>query len=95
MLKQLGIAVACGIALHGAARYINKNYVLLINTSGKFPDLLATHSETLGALETLEATERDTQARDSAEDAVQAEGGCGDSGQSSPSGAVMQVAPCP
>ena len=42
MLKQIGIAAACGIALYGIARYIKNNYVVVIDASGDFPDLLAT-----------------------------------------------------
>lgn len=40
MLKQLGIATACGIALYGIARYIKNNHVVVIDASGEFPDLL-------------------------------------------------------
>ena len=41
MLKQLGIAAACGIALYGIARYIKNNHVVVIDASGDFPDLFA------------------------------------------------------
>lgn len=41
MLKQLGIAAACGIALYGVARYIKNNHVVVIDASGDFPDLFA------------------------------------------------------
>ena len=41
MLKQLGIAAACGIALYGIARYIKNNHVVVIGASGDFPDLFA------------------------------------------------------
>ena len=41
MLKQLGIAAACGVALYGLARYINNNFVVVIDSTGNFPDLLA------------------------------------------------------
>lgn len=96
MLKQLGIAAACGIALYGIARYINNNFVLVIDTSGNFPDLLATSIESTDALETRqEATDHDAQGGVRAEDTPLAEVTCGDSGQSPPIGAVTQVAPCP
>jgi|JI10StandDraft_1071094.scaffolds.fasta_scaffold298071_4 hypothetical protein len=39
MIKQLGIAAACGIALYGLARYIRNNHVFVIGSSGEFPDL--------------------------------------------------------
>ena len=41
MIKQLGIAVACGIALYGIARYIKNNHVVVIGSSGEFPGLFA------------------------------------------------------
>ena len=41
MLKQLGIAAACGIALYGIASYIKNNHVVVIDASGEFPDLFA------------------------------------------------------
>lgn len=41
MLKQLGVAAACGIALYGIARYIKNNQVVVIDASGEFPDLFA------------------------------------------------------
>ena len=34
MLKQLGIAAVCGIALYGIARYINNNYIFTLNAPG-------------------------------------------------------------
>lgn len=93
MLKQLGIAAACGIALYGLARYINNNFVLVIDTSGNFPDLVATSIESTDALETgQEATDHDAQGGVRAEDTAPAEVTCGDSGQSPPTGAVTQVA---
>ena len=96
MLKQLGIAAACGIALYGIARYIKSNYVLVIDTSGNFPDLLATIPESTDALETgQEATDHDAQGGVRAEDTAPAEVTSGDSGRSPPTAAVTQVAPCP
>lgn len=40
MLKKLGIAAACGIALYGLARYLNGNLVLVPSGPGRFLDLL-------------------------------------------------------
>lgn len=51
MLKQLGIAAACGVALYGIARYIKNNYVVVIDASGEFPDLLATGAEAVAVAE--------------------------------------------
>ena len=41
MLKQLGIAAACGIALYGLARYINNNFIFTLNAPDDLADLLA------------------------------------------------------
>lgn len=40
MLKKLGIAAACGIALYGLARYLNGNLVVVPSGPGRFLDLL-------------------------------------------------------
>ena len=41
MLKRLGIAAVFGVALYGLARYFNNNVVVMIDSTGNFPDLLA------------------------------------------------------
>ena len=40
MLKKLGIAATCGIALYGLARYLNGNLVVVPSGPGRFLDLL-------------------------------------------------------
>ncbi|WP_271680477.1 hypothetical protein [Thermomonas mangrovi] len=40
MLKRLGIAATCGIALYGLARYLNGNLVVVPSGPGQFLDLL-------------------------------------------------------
>lgn len=35
MLKKLGVAAACGIALYGLARYINRNLVVVTSGVGQ------------------------------------------------------------
>jgi hypothetical protein len=45
MLKKLGIAAACGIALYGVVRLINRNLIVLTHVPGQFPDLLAPRPE--------------------------------------------------
>ena len=40
MLKKLGIAAACGIALYGLARYLNGNLVVVPSGPSRFLDLL-------------------------------------------------------
>ena len=61
MLKKLGIAAACGIALYGVVRLINRNLIVLT----QLPDLLAPRPEgpedaatasAVGAHETHEKT---------------------------------------
>jgi hypothetical protein len=41
MLKQIGIAAACGIALYGIARYVKNNYVIALNAPTDLADLFA------------------------------------------------------
>lgn len=40
MLKKLGIAVACGFALYGLARHINRNLVVVTSSVGQVLDLI-------------------------------------------------------
>ena len=59
MLKQLGIAAACGIALYGIARYIKNNHVVVIDASGDFPDLFAAGTKAHEAAEAGTEVPRD------------------------------------
>ncbi len=45
MLKQLGIAAACGIALYGLARYLNRNFIVMTHVPGTFPEMLVATNE--------------------------------------------------
>ena len=97
MLKQLGIAAACGIALYGLARYIKNNHVVVIDASGDFPDLFATGAEAMAVAEV------GTEVRHEGDDVVAmprapasaagAEIASADTGQDQSSGETVQAAP--
>ena len=95
MIKQLGIAAACGVALYGLARYIKNNHVVVINASGDFPDLFAAGTNALEAAEAgtevpHEGDDLVTMPRAPADAAV-AEMASTDTGQTPPPDGAMQA----
>ena len=73
MLKQLGIAAACGIAVYGLAHYLHRHVV--IDTSGHVADLLATAAsleEGAGPGETAASPCTDAASTDGPSDQMQA-----------------------
>lgn len=99
MLKQLGIAAACGVALYGLARYLNNNFVVVIDSTGNFPDLLAPAPASLedGADtgETGIRTQQDVEPLPADVDTAEAEPACADKAQASGHVGDAQVTPCP
>ena len=97
MLKQIGIAAACGIALYGIARYIKNNHVVVIGSSGEFPGLFAAGTNAHEAAEAGTEVPRDgddlvTMPR-APVDAAVAEVASTDTGQGQSPGETVQAAP--
>ena len=99
MIKQLGIAAACGIALYGLARYLNNNFVVVIDSTGNFPDLLAPDPASLedGAAtgETGIRTPQDEEGLPTNVDTAEAEPAGADEAQAPGQVGDAQVTPCP
>ena len=99
MLKQLGIAAACGVALYGLARYINNNFVVVIDSTGNFPDLLAPAPVSLeGGADTGETglrTQQDEEGLQTSVDTAEAEQASADNAQAQGQSDTALVTPCP
>ena len=99
MLKQLGIAAACGVALYGLARYLNNNFVVVIDSTGNFPDLLAPAPASLekatDAGETGIRTQQDVETLPADVATAEAEPACADEAQAPGQVGDAQVTPCP
>lgn len=99
MLKQLGIAAACGVVLYGLARYLNNNFFVVIDSTGNFPDLLAPAPASLeGATDAGEAgirTQQDVDPLPADVDTTVAEQACADGTQAEGKDDTAQVTPCP
>ena len=99
MLKQLGIAAACGVALYGLARYLNNNFVVVIDSTGNFPDLLAPAPASLeGGADAGEAgirTQQDVEPLPADLATAEAEPACADKAQAQGESDTAQVTPCP
>ena len=99
MLKQLGIAAACGVALYGLARYLNNNFVVVIDSTGNFPDLLApapaSLEEAADIRETGIRTQQDVEPLPADVATAEAEPACADNAQAQGQDDKAQVTPCP
>ena len=99
MIKQLGIAAACGIALYGLARYLNNNFVVVIDSTGNFPDLLAPAPASLegaaDAGETGNNTQQEEEELPADLDTAEAETPRDDGSQADGQHGAVQVTPCP
>ena len=99
MLKQLGIAAACGVALYGLARYLNNNFVVVIDSTGNFPDLLApapaSLEEATDAGEAGIRTQQDVEPLPADVDTAEAEPACADNAQAQGQNYTAQATPCP
>ena len=99
MLKQLGIAAACGVVLYGLARYLNNNFFVVIDSTGNFPDLLApapaSLEEATDAGEAGIRTQQDVEPLVADVHTTEAEPACADKAQAQGKNDTAQVPPCP
>ena len=95
MLKQIGIAAACGIALYGIARYVKNNYVIALNAPDDLADLLGAgtnvHDDGEAATEVRHECDDLVAMPRAPADAAVAEMASTDTGQTQPPDGAMQA----